>query len=200
MNIGILLFDDVEILDFCGPFEVFSVASKLVSEAGGNPPFTVFTLAERADLVRCAGGLRVQPDYPLDNHPPIHLLLIPGGWGARREMNNPRLIEWIRTQDTQTELTTSVCTGALLLGRAGLLDGHRVTTHWASIDRLRRDHPTATVLEHVRFVDEGKLVTSAGISAGIDMALHLVARLHSEELARQTARRMEYTPATDHQE
>jgi transcriptional regulator GlxA family with amidase domain len=126
MNIGILLFDDVEVLDFCGPFEVFSVAAKIGAESGGDPPFTVFTVAERAGLVRAAGGLKVQPDYTIDHHPPINLLLVPGGWGTRREVDNSRLINWIRAQDAQTELTTSVCTGAFLLGRAGLLEGHGV--------------------------------------------------------------------------
>jgi transcriptional regulator GlxA family with amidase domain len=197
MNIGILLFDDVEVLDFCGPFEVFSVAARTGAEAGGDPPFTVFTLAERAGLVRAVGGLKVQPDYTIDDHPPINLLLVPGGWGTRREVDNPRLIEWIRAQDAQTDLTTSVCTGAFLLGRAGLLEGHRVTTHWASIERLRQSLPGATVLDDARFVDEGKIVTSAGISAGIDMALHLVARLGGDDLARQTARRMEYTSSAE---
>jgi len=197
MNIGILLFDDVEVLDFCGPFEVFSVAAEIGAASGGAPPFTVFTLAERAGLVRTAGGLKVQPDYTIDDHPPINLLLVPGGWGTRREADNPRLIDWIRAQDAQTELTTSVCTGAFLLGRAGLLQGHQVTTHWGSIERLRRELPGVTVLEDARFVDEGKIVTSAGISAGIDMALHLVARLQGEDLAHQTARQMEYIPAAE---
>lgn len=194
MNIGILIFDDVEVLDFCGPFEVFSVAARIVEEAGKEPRLTVFTLAERADgqPIRCVGGLLVQPHYSLDNHPPIDLLVVPGGWGTRREVENPRLIDWIRAQAAQTQLTTSVCTGAFLLGRAGLLEGRKATTHWASIERLRASLPSVTVLENIRYVDEGNIVTSAGISAGIDMALHLVARLHGDELARQTARRMEY--------
>jgi transcriptional regulator GlxA family with amidase domain len=195
MNIGILLFDDVEVLDFCGPFEVFSTAARIGAASNATPPFTVFTLAERPGLVRAAGGLQVQPDYTLDDHPAINLLLVPGGWGTRREVDNPRLIDWIRSQDAQTRLTTSVCTGAFLLGRAGLLQGRRATTHWASIERLRSAFPGVTVLDNVRFVDEGEIVTSAGVSAGIDMALHLVLRLHSEDLARQTARQMEYTPA-----
>jgi transcriptional regulator GlxA family with amidase domain len=197
MNIGILIFDDVEVLDFCGPFEVFSVAARLAQEAGKEPSLTVFTLAERADgqPVRCVGGLLVQPHYSLENHPPIDLLVAPGGWGTRREVDNARLINWIRAQAESTELTTSVCTGAFLLGRAGLLEGRRVTTHWASIERLRASLPGATVLEDIRYVDEGTIVTSAGISAGIDMALHVVARLHGDELARQTARQMEYIPS-----
>ncbi|HLW02857.1 MAG TPA: DJ-1/PfpI family protein [Ktedonobacterales bacterium] len=197
MNIGILIFDDVEVLDFCGPFEVFSVAANAAQEAGSELSFTVFTLAERADgqPIRCVGGLRVQPEYSLNNHPPIDLLVVPGGWGTRREVDNARLIDWIRAQAAQAQLTTSVCTGAFLLGRAGLLEGRSVTTHWASIERLRASLPSAHVLENIRYVDEGKIVTSAGISAGIDMALHLVARLQGDEIARQTARRMEYTPS-----
>lgn len=198
MNIGILIFDDVEVLDFCGPFEVFSVAARPVQEAGGDP-FTVFTLAERADgqPVRCVGGLLVQPHYSLENHPPIDLLVVPGGRGTRREMDNARLIDWIRAQAARAQLITSVCTGAFLLGRAGLLEGRRVTTHWASIERLRASLPGTTVLENIRYVDEGTIVTSAGISAGIDMALHLVARLQGDDLARQVARGMEYTAAIE---
>jgi transcriptional regulator GlxA family with amidase domain len=194
MNIGILIFDDVEVLDFCGPFEVFSVAAQCAQDAGKEAPFTVFTLAERADgqTVRCIGGLRVQPEYSLDTHPPIDLLVVPGGRGTRREVDNARLIDWIRAQAASAQLTTSVCTGAFLLGRAGLLEGHTVTTHWGSIERLRASQPGVTVLENIRYVDEGTIVTSAGISAGIDMALHLVARLTGDDLARQTARRMEY--------
>jgi transcriptional regulator GlxA family with amidase domain len=199
MNIGILLFDDVEVLDFCGPFEVFSVAASLAKAADKEPALTVFTLAERADgqAVRCVGGLRVQPEYSLDNHPPIDLLVVPGGWGTRREVENTRLIDWVRAQAAQAQVTTSVCTGAFLLGKAGLLTGHNVTTHWGSIERLRASLPNVTVLENIRYVDEGNIVTSAGISAGIDMALHLVARLHGADLARQTARRMEYIPSAE---
>ncbi len=194
MNVGILIFDDVEVLDFCGPFEVFSVAAKLGQEDGKEPPFTAFTLAERANgqPIRCAGGLLVQAQYGLDDHPPIDLLVVPGGWGTRREVDNPRLIAWIRAQSERAQLTASVCTGAFLLGRAGLLEGRQVTTHWASIERLRKSLPNATVLEDIRYVDEGPIVTSAGISAGIDMALHLVGRLQGDDLARQTARQMEY--------
>ena len=199
MNIGILIFDDVEVLDFCGPFEVFTGAAVLAQRANKEPSLTVFTLAERADgqPIRCVGGLRVQPEYSLDNHPPIDLLVVPGGWGTQREMENSRLIDWIRAQAAQAQFTTSVCTGTFLLGRAGLLDGHKVTTHWGSIERLRASLPDVTVLEHIRYVDEGTIATSAGVSAGIDMALHLVARLYGDDLARQTARRMEYSLATE---
>ncbi len=198
MNIGVLIFDDVEVLDFCGPFEVFSMAARLAQTAGKEPALTLFTLAERADgqPIRCIGGLLVQPHYHLDNHPPIDLLVVPGGWGTRREAENPRLITWIRAQAAQAQFITSVCTGTFLLGKAGLLEGLRVTTHWGSLERLRDSLPGATVLENTRYIDEGAIVTSAGVSAGIDMALHLVARLYGDELAQQTARQMEYTPAS----
>src|SRR5262249_6882772 len=137
-------------------------------QANKEPALTVFTLAERADgqPTRCAGGLRVQPEYSLDNHPPIDLLVVPGGIGTRREIENLRLIDWIRAQAAHAQLTTSVCTGAFLLGRAGLLEGHQVTTHWGSIERLRASLPDVTVLENIRYVDEGAIVTSAGVSAG----------------------------------
>ncbi|MBC8121280.1 MAG: DJ-1/PfpI family protein [Gemmatimonadaceae bacterium] len=193
-TVGILIFDDVEVLDFCGPFEVFSVARA----AGGNgedaPLFQVITIAERARTVKCVGGLLVQPHATIGDHPPLDILVVPGGFGTRRERLNPVLLDWIAAQDEQTELTTSVCTGAFLLAERGLLDGRRATTHWSAIDRMRELYPQIEVVTDVRYVDEGRIVTSAGISAGIDMSLHIITRLHGEETARWTARRMEYEP------
>jgi transcriptional regulator GlxA family with amidase domain len=192
---GILLFDEVEVLDFCGPFEVFSSAARIPTErTPPEPPlFRVFTLAERTGLISARGGLRVQPDYTLAEHPPIDLLLVPGGQGTRTEVHNAALIAWIEQTATRSRLVTSVCTGAFLLARAGLLAGHAATTHWASLDRLAETHPDVTVRSGVRWVDEGRIVTSAGISAGIDVSLHLVERLAGRALAVETARRMEYT-------
>jgi transcriptional regulator GlxA family with amidase domain len=192
-TVGILLFDDVEILDFCGPFEVFASAA-LPDGAGGEERrlFTVYTIAERPDLITCRGGLLVQPHYTLDNHPPLDIVVIPGGYGTRREQENPAVLAWIAAQRGAGTLTTSVCTGSFLLAAAGLLDGRRATTHWATIDGLRELRPQANVLADTRVVDEGEIVTSAGVSAGIDMALHVVARLHGDEIARRTARDMEY--------
>jgi transcriptional regulator GlxA family with amidase domain len=193
-TVGILVFDDVEVLDFCGPFEVF--AATVTSGAGpldeAARPFNVITIAERPGTVRCTGGLLVQPHHTIEDHPPLDILVVPGGWGTRREANNDRLLDWIAVQDARAELTTSVCTGAFLLAARGILDGLPATTHWASIERLRTTHPAVEVRESVRFVDNGRVLTSAGISAGIDMALHVVARLLGEETARTTARRMEY--------
>ena len=193
-TVGILIFHDVEILDFCGPFEVFASAA-LPAESGDGPEtklFEVFTIAERPEVVRCRGGLLVQPNHTLADHPPLDLVVVPGGYGTRREQENPVVLDWIARQRRQGALMTSVCTGAFLLGAAGHLDGLRATTHWTTLDELRERHPNTTVLDDERVVDEGEIVTSAGVSAGIDMALHIVRRLHGDMIARRTARDMEY--------
>ena len=193
MTIGILIFDDVEVLDFCGPFEVFASAT-----AAGESPrderrlFRVLTIAEENRIVRARGGLLIQPHHTISDHPPLDILVVPGGYGTRRELSNPVVLDWIAAQDRQTRLTTSVCTGAFLLAANGLLDGKRATTHWASIDWLREHYPAIDVRADERVVDEGRIVTSAGVSAGIDMALHVLARLHGQEVAAGTARGMEY--------
>jgi transcriptional regulator GlxA family with amidase domain len=174
-TVGILIFDDVEVLDFCGPFEVFSVATTR-GDGGGEPRplYRALTIAERPGIVRCVGGLLVQPQHTIADHPPLDLLVVPGGRGTRRERTNPVLLDWIVSQDRRAELTASVCTGSFLLAAAGLLDGKRATTHWGSIAWLREHYPGIEVLDDARFVDEGRIVTSAGISAGIDMALHIL--------------------------
>lgn len=198
-TVGILVFDGVEVLDFCGPFEVFATTIM----PGADPldeaarPFLVLTIAERADPVCCSGGLLVHPHHTIENHPPLDILVVPGGYGTRREANNTRLLDWIAAQDERTELTTSVCTGAFLLAARGLLDGREATTHWGSIDRLRQTHPAVQVRDDRRWVDTGRIITSAGVSAGIDMALHVVARLLGPDVARATARRMEYEGVRD---
>lgn len=194
-TVGILIFDDVEVLDFCGPFEVFSVSRGLGGDGTRDEAavlFDVLTIAERPDPVRAVGGLTVLPAATIADHPALDIVVVPGGRGTRREMTNPAILGWIAAQRSQAELTTSVCTGSFLLGANGLLDGLGATTHWASIDRLREIAPAATVHADQRVVDEGAVVTSAGISAGIDMALHVVARLHGEATATATARTMEY--------
>jgi transcriptional regulator GlxA family with amidase domain len=194
-TVGILVFDEVEVLDFCGPFEVFATTEQPAGQGDTDAPFRVCLLAERAGLVRCRGGLRVQPDYTLADHPPLDILVVPGGWGTRREAGNGPLLDWIAARDRETDLTLSVCTGAFLLAARGLLDGRPATTHWASIDRLRQTHPAVAVRDDVRYVDAGHIVTSAGVSAGIDMALYVVGRLLGDDVARNTARRMEYDGA-----
>ena len=192
-NVGIFVFNDVEVLDFAGPYEVFTTASRVFKrqQPDSPDPFTVFTVAQSTTSVRARAGLKVFPDYDLLNHPKIDLLLIPGGV-VTSELEKPELIRWIVAAAGKSRLTASVCTGAFLLARAGLLDGKSVTTHWEDIGDLRAMFPTVKVLEQVRWVDEGTVVTSAGISAGIDMSLHLVERFVDRELAKRTARQMEF--------
>jgi transcriptional regulator GlxA family with amidase domain len=191
-TVGILIFDDVEVLDFCGPFEVFATARPAVESGDEARLFTVLTIAAAEGLVTCRGGLLVQPHATLSTHPPLDILVVPGGQGTRRERLNEPLLDWIVAQRERAELTTSVCTGAFLLAERGLLDGRRATTHWASVEWMRAQYPAIIMLADSRVVDEGDIITSAGVSAGIDMALHVVARLHGEAVAMQTARRMEY--------
>lgn len=187
-NLAILIFPDVEVLDFCGPFEVFSVANRFT----GTAAFNVFTVAEKPGPVLARNGLSVNPHYRLDDCPTPDLLLVPGGQGTRTEMHNAALVAWIKAQAERAELVLSVCTGALLLAKAGLLDGLQAATHHGAIDLLRQVAPHTTVRPDRRFVDNGRVVCSAGIAAGIDMSLHVVARLAGAEIARQTAEQMEY--------
>jgi transcriptional regulator GlxA family with amidase domain len=142
-------------------------------------------------LIRCRGGLLVQPHHTLESHPPLDIVVVPGGFGTREQIKNQTVLDWVAAQ-SKTALTTSVCTGAFLLAANGLLDGKKATTHWASIDWMRRMYPEVTTLDDQRVIDEGQIITSAGVSAGIDMALHVVERLHGRATAEATARGMEY--------
>jgi transcriptional regulator GlxA family with amidase domain len=187
-NVAILLFDDVEVLDFAGPFEVFGVTDSLRDRSA----FNVVTVAESTGTIRACNGLKVVPHFSLEDCPAPHLLIVPGGIGTRPLLNKPALLEWIRRRHKTAELTMSVCTGALLLGKAGLLDGLRATTHHGAFALLRQLAPTTEVVETERFIDEGRIVTSAGISAGIDCSLHVVERLLGRDAADATARQMEY--------
>ncbi len=189
-NVAILVFDDVEVLDFAGPFEVFAVADELASHA----VFNVFTVAPRPGVVRAKNGLRIVPDYAVEACPPVHVLVVPGGSGTRPLLGNPVIMEWIRTRSRDAEATMSVCTGALLLARAGILDGLRATTHHENIGELRALAPRATVDPGALFHDNGAVLTSAGISAGIDCSLHLVGRMLGAGAAAAAANYMEYGP------
>jgi len=191
LTVGILIFDNVEVLDFCGPFEVFSSASSVGEPSEHRALFQVAIIAEEDRLINCSGGLQVKPEATIANHPPLDILVVPGG-GVSRELSNPHVLEWIRRQDQQTKLTASVCTGAFLLAESGLLNQRRATTHWSGIERMRKRYPAVEVLADTRIVDEGRIITSAGVSAGIDMSLHVVSRLFGEPVAAQTARYMEY--------
>jgi transcriptional regulator GlxA family with amidase domain len=193
-TVGILIFDEVEILDFCGPFEVFSSVVPAGDDDHRNAFrfYRAFTIAEEQRTIRCRGGLLVQPNHTIEDHPPLDILVIPGGYGTDQVVQNPGLLEWITRQHETAVLTTSVCTGAFVLAQAGLLDGKRATTHWATIESLRKSYPAIVTLDDERVVDEGKIVTSAGVSAGIDMALYVVERQHGHAVAAETARGMEY--------
>jgi transcriptional regulator GlxA family with amidase domain len=192
-RVGIVVFPNVEVLDFCGPFEVFSVTRLDEARRREEPsPFEVLLVAEQPGPVVATGGLRVLPDVTLESCPPLDILVVPGGWGTRTEIDNPRLLAWIAERARQAETVTSVCTGSMLLGRAGLLDGRRATTHWRSLDWMRQSFPTVTVEDKLHVVEQGNVLTSAGISAGIDLALRVVARYHGEAVGRATARNMEY--------
>ncbi|OTX91125.1 AraC family transcriptional regulator [Bacillus thuringiensis] len=187
-SVGIFLFNDVEVLDFAGPFEVFSV-----TEVHEEKPFTVYTVSQNGEMITARNGLKVKPDYSIEDLPPVDILIIPGGKGVREnEVKNDIIINWVRQQMKEVKLMTSVCTGALLLAKAGLLEGLKATTHWASIQTFKKDFPNVEVMENVKFVDEGHIITSAGISAGINMSFHIVKNLLGVEIAEETAKSMEY--------
>jgi transcriptional regulator GlxA family with amidase domain len=192
-RVGILIFPQVEVLDFCGPYEVFSATRLNEEQRREEPsPFEVLLIAEHTEAVVASGGMRVIPDCSLADCPPLGVLVVPGGWGTRREINNETLIDWIAERGRQVETLTAVCTGAMLLGRAGLLDGRRATTHWRSLDWMRQSFPAVMVEDQWHVVEDGHILTSAGISAGVDMALRVVACYCGAAVARATARHMEY--------
>jgi len=187
-NVGIVIFDGVEVLDFAGPYEVFSVAGE-VSDPGA---FNVYLIAESKEAVAGRNDFRVVPHHTFAQCPKCDILLIPGGPGTRIEENRPEMVDWVAARAEPAELVLSVCTGARILAKAGLLDGLEATTHWVSIQELKEMAPEAKIYDDRRFVDNGKVVTSAGVSAGIDMSLHIVARLCGEKAAADTAHFMEY--------
>jgi transcriptional regulator GlxA family with amidase domain len=188
-DIAILIFDDAEVLDFCGPFEVFSVTNEL-NDYG---LFNVYTVAERKRTIRARNGLRVQPDFGFRTCPSPDILLIPGGSGTRTVMRDNAALSWIKSAAAEVQLLLTVCTGSLVLARTGLLDGLKATTHHEVMQLLRESAPNTEVLPEKRFIDNGTVIVSAGISAGIDMCLYVVAKLHGQEVAKRTARYMEYS-------
>ncbi len=193
-TIGIYLYNNIEVLDFTGPFEVFATAQRLQAMVSHNPNnqlFNVLTVAEEKTTVVAQSNLQVLPSYSIEYHPHLDVLIVPGGV-VTAEMNKDHVLSWLGSTAERADITASVCTGAFLLAKAGLLDGMEVTTHWDHIGKLKQSFPGLVVKENVRWVDNGHVVTSAGISAGIDMSLHLVGRLAGEEHAVKTARRMEY--------
>lgn len=189
--IGLLLFDGVEELDAVGPWEVISWWTRNHPEDG----YRIITVADDLGAVTCAKGLRMLPESRLDHSPALEVLIYPGGRGTRAHLTDPVKLDWVRAQRETVPLMTSVCTGALVYAAAGILHERRATTHWGSLEMLASLDPTITVRPDDRYVDDGDIITSSGVSAGIDMALHLVSRLAGPDRAREVRRGIQYDPA-----
>jgi len=188
INVGIYIYDNAEVLDFSGPFEVFATADRISKEK----TFNTFLISESNGVVKARAQYKVMPDYQIINHPQIDVLVIAGGEHTA-EMTKIKPIKWIAAQSKKVQLVTSVCTGAFLLARAGVITSHTVTTHWEDINDLKNQYPQLNVQEGVRWVEDGNLISSAGISAGIDMSLYIVEKLYSKELALATAKQMDFS-------
>ena len=195
-NIGILLYNGVEDLDFCAPLEVFSVASKRYKKSS----FYLFTVADRMSI-KSSSGLSITPDFLISECPRSDILVVPGGAGSRQQIHNSQIIQWILEQTASSEIVFSVCTGAFLLAKAGILSGLRVTTHHQARRFLLEIEPSVISVEGVRFVDNGTVITAGGVSSGIDASLHIVSRLLGYEVASKVATFIEYEwPAKSPQE
>ena len=194
-TVGILIFDDVEVLDFAGPFEVFSrtrTTPGLESRRSDtDAPFRVITIGVGSREVRATGGLGIVGNCTVEDAPELDILVVPGGFGTRPLLADDKLIAWLRARAVDTALLTSVCTGSLLLARAGLLKGRRATTHWGALDMFGEIDSTVDVQRESRVVDDG-IITSAGVASGIDMAFYVVGKECGEEVARETAKYIEY--------
>jgi transcriptional regulator GlxA family with amidase domain len=194
-NVGILIFNDVEVLDFAGPFEVFS-RTRLVPglesrRSQESAPFRVFTVAKAATPVNTTGGLKVIPEFTFSDAPPIDLLVVPGGLGTRPLLADQETLDWIRQVAAKAKRITSVCTGSLLLAKSDLLENRRATTHWGALDLLQSLNKSVKVERDRRVVDDG-IITSAGVASGIDMAFYVVETLFGREVADETARYIEF--------
>ena len=187
-NVGIWIFDNMELLDFAGPYEVFSIRIDEEEE----PLFNVFTISWNGEPVTTVNGLKVLPDHSFLDHPSVDILVLPGGRGTRKEVDNEIVLNWVSTCYKESEITMSVCTGSFIPGRLGLLDGLECTTHHSVMDLFRQIAPKAEIVRGRRFVDNGKILTAAGVSAGIDLSLYVVARLHGQDEADRRAVYMEY--------
>lgn len=196
-NVAVFIFDDVEVLDFAGPFEVFGVCGL---RSGKEKPFNVYTVAQKNEVV-ARNGLRIIPHYNFSNCPANDIVILPGGggnradgtpFGTRLEMNNTVLLDWIRQQNEKATLMLSVCTGSLLLAKAGLLEGLIATTHWKAVDTMRAAAPNTKIVPEERWVDNGRIILSAGIAAGIDMSLYVISKLLGKGEADETAAYMQY--------
>jgi len=190
-TIGILVFSGVEELDFVGPFEVFGLAARCLKDKAKQNGLTMITASPMGKAIVGAHGLKVIPDCSLDNVPHLDVLVVPGGRGAREQMVNPKMLDFVMCRSRECELVTSVCTGALILAAAGLLTGKRATTHWAATEELGRFE--GIQIQRKRYIHDGKIITSAGISAGIDMALYVTEHLFGKEIQNDVAKRLEYS-------
>jgi len=193
IKVGIFIYDNVEVLDFTGPYEVFSVTRTLEKPEFTDPcPFEIYLVSEFPRKIKTMGGMRIIPDYKFENFPDVDIFIVPGGLGERTEHNNAIIHYFLKSQSRKVKTLASVCTGALFLAFAGLLNGKNATTHTLSLDRLADGFPEIEVIRDKRFVEDGNIITSAGISAGIDMSLYIVSKYLGEEVARLTAKEMEY--------
>ncbi|AZO95121.1 DJ-1/PfpI family protein [Halocella sp. SP3-1] len=188
LNVGVFLFDKVELLDFAGPYEVFSVTSEL----NDNNLFKVFTISQDGNIIKTVNGLQIITDYSFKNHPKIDILIIPGGEGTKSEINKHTVLKWLNRNYGKSKITFSVCSGARLLGRLGLLDNLESITHHEVIPHLQKIAPKTIINKNMRFIDNGKLMTSAGISAGIDLSLYIVEKLCGKKIKNKTKVYMEY--------
>ena len=199
-SVGILIFDDVEVLDFAGPFEVFSRARTVPGLESrwdeDSAPFVVFTVAKTKNAISAVGNLQVLPDYDFDDAPAIDILVVPGGVGARALLEDTQTLDWIKKVHTTSALTSSVCTGSLVLAQSGLLANRRATSHWGALDGLAKIDDTIDVDREARFVNDS-IMTSAGVSAGIDMSFHIVEQRCGRDVADDTARFMDYPLVRD---
>ncbi len=187
-NVAILIFNDVEVLDFAGPYEVFNVAN----EVYGEKNFNVYTVAENENIISAKNHFRVIPDYTINNHPKTDILIIPGGEGRKVQMLNNVITTWVKEMAGKVELLLTVCTGAFIAGHAGVFDVKKATTHHGSYDEFEKSFPDIELVKNVKYVDSGKIITAGGISAGINMSLYVVDKLIGNNFGMKTAERMEY--------
>lgn len=187
-QVGIFLFNEVELLDFAGPYEVFSVTSEL----NGYQLFNVFTISADGEKVKTVNGLTVVPDYSFSTHPPVDILIIPGGVGTKLEIAKAATLAWVQRNSQTSVITMSVCSGARILAALGLLDHREATTHHEVMEHVKALAPTAILTAEKRFVDNESVMTSGGISAGIDLSLHIVEKLYGTATAHKTIRYLEY--------
>jgi len=193
ITVGMLIYDNVDVLDFTGPYEVFNVTRlKEKPEFADPSPFKILLISEYPRPITAMGGMKVIPDYTFEDCPELDILIVPGGLGERNEHSNHVILHFLRARARQVKTLASVCTGAFFFGMAGLLDNRRATTHFLSLKRMRDLFPGVNVVENENIIEDGNIFTSSGISTGIDMALRVVAKHLGEDTARLTALEMEY--------